>query len=80
MFKALELDLRGLSPPIGPEMYRSEDPRQILGFKVGSRREELNTPSTDYDSVALTLSYTGEFLGLQRELCGDRFAVPGPKI
>ena len=29
-----------------------------------SRREESNTPSTDYDSVALTLSYTGEFLVL----------------
>ena len=29
-----------------------------------SRREELNTPSTGYDSVALTLSYTGEFLFL----------------
>ena len=28
----------------------------------GSRREELNTPSPDYDSVALTLSYTGELL------------------
>jgi hypothetical protein len=28
----------------------------------GSRREESNTPSTDYDSVALTLSYTGEFV------------------
>lgn len=28
----------------------------------GSRREESNTPSTDYDSVALTLSYTGEFI------------------
>ena len=27
---------------------------------VGSRREESNTPSTDYDSVALTLSYTGD--------------------
>jgi hypothetical protein len=24
-----------------------------------SRREELNTPSTDYDSAALALSYTG---------------------
>ena len=30
----------------------------------GSRREESNTPSTDYDSVALTLSYTGEFVVL----------------
>ena len=29
-----------------------------------SRREELNTPSTDYDSAALTLSYTGKFLVL----------------
>jgi len=26
------------------------------------------------------LSYTGEFLGLQSGLYGDRFAVPGPKI
>ena len=29
-----------------------------------SRREELNTPSPDWYSVALTLSYTGEFLVL----------------
>ena len=46
----------------------------------GSRREESNTPSTDYDSVALTLSYTGEFLVLQSGLYGDRLEVPGPEI
>jgi hypothetical protein len=51
-----------------------------IAAKPGSRREELNTPSTDYDSVALTLSYTGEFLALQTRLYGDRFAVPGPKV
>jgi hypothetical protein len=28
-------------------------------LEAWSRREELNTPSTDYDSAALTLSYTG---------------------
>jgi hypothetical protein len=34
-------------------------------LKLGwSRREELNTPSADYDSAALTLSYTGKFLVL----------------
>lgn len=26
-----------------------------------SRREDLNAPSADYDSAALTLSYTGSF-------------------
>src|SRR6266446_2583161 len=55
--------------------YQTIDPR--IGW---SRREELNTPSTDWNSVALTLSYTGKFLVLRKELFGDRFVVPGPEI
>jgi hypothetical protein len=39
-------------------------PITSLSEADGSRREELNTPSTDYDSVALTLSYTGELIVL----------------
>src|SRR5262245_55997318 len=30
-----------------------------LSATIWSRREELNAPSTEYNSVALTLSYTG---------------------
>jgi hypothetical protein len=36
----------------------------VVRKRMGSRREESNTPSTDYDSVALTLSYTGVFVVL----------------
>jgi hypothetical protein len=31
----------------------------VLGLVFWSRREELNAPSAEYDSAALTLSYTG---------------------
>ena len=38
------------------------NPITSLSEADGSRREESNTPSPDWNSVALTLSYTGEFL------------------
>src|SRR5579862_7266010 len=31
----------------------------LLRIRIWSRREELNAPSAEYDSAALTLSYTG---------------------
>ena len=37
-------------------LSRIFSPTSLLDW---SRREELNTPSTEYNSVALTLSYTG---------------------
>jgi hypothetical protein len=36
----------------------------LLILKDWSRREDSNTPPTDWNSAALTLSYTGEFLVL----------------
>src|SRR5439155_16570896 len=56
-----------LSPVGGRLAKRCE----IRCCKTGSRREELNTPSTDYDSVALTLSCTGELIVLQRTISRD---------
>ena len=48
---------------------------RIARITLGSRREDLNTPSADYESTALTLSYTGienskENIKLRSPLCG----------
>jgi hypothetical protein len=40
---------------LGVALEREED----IVFRSWSRREDLNTPSADYNSAALTLSYTG---------------------
>jgi hypothetical protein len=41
--------------------YKSHNGNEAESRKFNwSRREELNTPSADYRSAALTLSYTGK--------------------
>ena len=72
--RSSSVDKRSISSPRSewPRSYStSETPSPAFSFqnsshssrrlieKNWSRREELNTPSADYDSAALTLSYTG---------------------
>ena len=56
-------------PSLSCTLLRAESRHLSSGtLKARSRREELNAPSTDYDSVALTLSYTGIRQGMSKEL------------
>ena len=55
----------------------TSDSRQGSLIKCWSRREELNTPFADYDSAALTLSYTGKLKSSNQVVPGRRTAL-GP--
>ena len=70
------LEPRGIIVRSERSKYTS-DSRQGSLIKCWSRREELNTPFADYDSAALTLSYTGKLKSSNQVVPGRGTAL-GP--